>query len=90
MTQVNIQSLKAMNDFGELAVKVSQNLTNSTEYVEGFVKTQAESSGSPAMEAIAADVSDVLEATKDRLDAYKKQSSAMEDYTHQISKVNQN
>lgn len=90
MTQVNIQSLKAMNDFGEIAVKVSQNLVNSAEYVEGFVKSQAEASGSPAMEAIASDVADVLEATKDRLDAYKKQSSAMEEYTYKISKVNQN
>lgn len=90
MTQINIQSLKAMNEFGELAVKVSQNLVNSAEYVQGLVQKQAEVSGSPAMEAIAADVADLLEATKDRLDAYKKQSSAMEEYTHQISKVNQN
>lgn len=90
MTNVNIQSLKAMNEFGELFVKVTQNLVNATEYAEGVIVPQAQASGSPVLEAVAQDVTSVKEASQVRLGAAKALSQSMEEYTAQISKVNAN
>lgn len=90
MTQVRIESMQKVVDFGELFVKVTNNLLNSTGVAETATVPQAKISGSPALEAVGQDIIEVKEAITDRLSASKALQESLEDYLTQISKINAN